>query len=106
MRNSRLFLADKRVISEKIGELKGLTEQRKRKKRSTDQKILDLNEKNEYTYKLLNKASGMAFAEESVDVAFASWSSAIGSAVTFKKTVNNLAPFLSRQGPTDTTSVL
>ena len=84
------------IVTERVGEFKKSVEATKRKKRNANPSSrLDLSEKNEFTYKLVNEVDGMPFAQDSVDIAFESWSNAIGSAVTFTSTVSSLLSYYS-----------
>ena len=84
------------IVTERVGEFKKSVEATKRKKRNANPiSRLDLSEKNEFTYKLVNKVDGMPFAQDSVDIAFESWSNAIVSAVTFTSTVSSLLSYYS-----------
>ena len=74
-----------------MGEFRSSHESSRRKRRAATPKgTLDLSDKSEFSYNLINKPSGqsMPFASDGVDVAFESWSNAIGSAVSFISTVS------------------
>lgn len=80
------------IVGEMRNKIEEKTQQRTRKKRAADptKTTLDLAEKSEYTYRLTNDLpNGLKFAHDSVDEAFQSWSNAIGTAVTFSKTVKS-----------------
>ena len=80
------------TFPERVGELRETVNDKRRKRRAAANKkqSLDLTEKSEYSYKLQGGVPNNAFAGDSVDIAFESWGNAIGSAVTFTKTVSNI----------------
>ncbi|XP_063678606.1 uncharacterized protein LOC134814426 [Bolinopsis microptera] len=78
-------------LKERVGEFRSSHESNRRRKRAATPKgTLDLSDKTEFTYNLINKPSGqsMPFANDGVDIAFESWSNAIGPAVTFIRTTS------------------
>ena len=88
--HSSLLIRMYSAFPERVGELRETVNEKRRRRRAAENSktTLDLNEKSEYSYKLFGKVPGNPFAADSVDLAFESWGNAIGSAVTFTKTVS------------------